>query len=155
MTATTAVLTGLLIFGACVWIGGLIAIVVVARVASATLDPGARVAFFRGLGRAYGIVGTAALALAYGTGIALVVGRPWSWQLTATAVVATALVAATAIGIAQARRMSRWRRRLLEQPGETQLAARVRVGAGRAAALRTAIAVLSLALLGLGVLLAS
>lgn len=45
-------LDGLLIFAAAVWVGGLVAIFVVARVAQRTLEPRERVAFFRGLGRA-------------------------------------------------------------------------------------------------------
>jgi uncharacterized membrane protein len=152
---TTAALTGLLIFGAAVWIGGFTAIAVVARSASSTLEPAARVALFRRLGRAYGLVGTCALALAYGTGAALVYGRPWSATLTATAAVATALVAATAIGVVQARRMSRLRRHALDLHDDAPLGARVRRGALRAALLRGAIGGLSLALLALGVLLGS
>lgn len=150
---TTATLTGLLIFGTSVWVGGLIAIAVVARVATATLEPAARVGFFRGLGRAYGIVGTAALALAYGTGAALLYGRSWSGTLIAAVAVAAALAAMLAVGVAQARRMTRLRRRSLDVPGDTDIAHRVRRGAARAGALRELIAVLSLTLLALGVTL--
>ena len=53
----------LLIAGS-VWVGGYVAIGVVARVTVRTLGPADRVAFFRALGRMYGIVGTVALALA-------------------------------------------------------------------------------------------
>lgn len=151
MSTGDAVLTGLLIFAATVWVGGLIAIVVVARVARATLDPASRVAFFRGLGRSFGIVATGALALAYSTGAALVVGRPWDGELTATAIVATALVVTTAIGVVQARRMSRLRNRLLSAPHNSELATQVRRGAQRAGVLRGLIALLSLALLALGI----
>ena len=148
-----AALTGVLITATAVWIGGLVALAVVARVAGRTLEPAARVALFRGLGRSYGIVGTGALAIAYGTGASLVYGRSWDGLLTATAVVATALVAVTGVGIAQARRMSRLRRLALDRPDDVGLVARVRRGAGRAAALRALIALLSFALLALGVLL--
>jgi uncharacterized membrane protein len=150
---TTAVLTGVLIFAATIWVGGLVAIAVVARVAAATLDPAGRVAFFRGLGRAYGVVGTAALATAYGVGAALVHDRAWDRALTATAVVAAALAVILAIGVAQARRMTRLRRRALDHPDDTELTAQVRRGAGRAGMLRSFIALLSLTLLSLGVLL--
>lgn len=153
MSVATDALTGLLIFAATVWVGGLVAIAVVARVAGRTLPPDVRVAFFRGLGRSYAVVGTAALALAYGTGAAILYGRSWDGWLTATAVVATGLVAATAIGVAQARRMSRLRQQALGRPGDTDLGDRVGRGAARAGALRGAIALLSLALLALGVLL--
>jgi uncharacterized membrane protein len=153
--ATTAALTGVLVTATAVWVGGLVAIAVVARVASQTLDPAARVAFFRGLGRSYGIVGTTALAVAYGTGASLVYGRSWDGRLTATTVVAIALLGVTGSGMAQARRMSRLRRLALDQPNNGELVNRVRRGAGRAGTLRTLIVVLSLVLLALGVLLST
>lgn len=149
----TAALSGVLILATSVWIGGLVAIAVVARVATRTLHPGARVAFFRALGRAYGVVGTLALALGYGAGAALVYDRPWDGLLSATATVAGGLVATTAFGVVQARRMSRLRLAALNQPTDDVLAGAVDRGAGRAGTLRGLIALLSLALLGLGVLL--
>lgn len=151
MSHTSATLTGLLIFGTSVWVGGLIAIAVVARVATATLDPAARIGFFRGLGRAYGIIGTVALALAYGTGAALLDGRSWSVTLSAAVAVAATLVLTLAIGVAQARRMTRLRRSALGAPDDAEIARQVRSGATRASALRGLIALLSLALLALGV----
>lgn len=150
---TSSVLTGVLVLAAAVWVGGLVAIALVARVATATLDPSGRIAFFRGLGRTYGVVGTTALAVAYASGAALVYDRDWDGVLIAAAVVATALAATLAVGVAQARRMSRLRRRALEHADDAHLAQRVRRGAGRAGALRGLIALLSLALLSLGVLL--
>jgi hypothetical protein len=152
MTDTaTATLTGLLIFASSIWIGGLFAIAVVARVATATLDATARVTFFRGLGRAYGIVGTAALALAYGAGAALLYGREWSGVLIAAVTVAAALAATLAVGVVQARRMTRLRRQSLAVPHDEVLASRVHRDAARAGGLRALIALLSLALLALGV----
>lgn len=151
---TTAALSGVLILATSVWVGGLVAIAVVARVATRTLDPGARVAFFRALGRTYGVVGTLALALAYGAGAALLLDRPWDALLAATATVASTLVATTAFGVIQARRMSRLRRAALDQPTNEVLAHAVHRGASRAGTLRGLIALLSLALLWLGVLLA-
>ena len=148
---TTATLTGLLIFASSIWIGGLFAIAVVARVATAALDTATRVAFFRGLGRAYGVVGTAALALAYGTGAALLYGRSWSGTLVAAVALAIALAAALAGGVVQARRMTRLRRQSLDQPRDADLATRLHRGAARAGALRGLIAVLSLALLAIGI----
>ncbi|HEY5335994.1 MAG TPA: hypothetical protein VIJ71_08235 [Mycobacteriales bacterium] len=155
MHETSAAVTGLLIFAGAIWVGGLVAIAVVARVATRSLDAAARVRFFRGLGRTYGIVGTTALVVAYGAGAYLAYGRPWNGQLTATATVATALVVVTAAGIISARRMSRLRRRLLEQPADTELAAAVHGGATQAGVLRGLIAVLSIALLALAVLVGS
>ncbi|HVV77085.1 MAG TPA: hypothetical protein VHC43_13725 [Mycobacteriales bacterium] len=150
---TTATLTGFLIFGASVWVGGLIAIAIVARVATGALEPPVRVAFFRDLGRVYGIAGTAALALAYGTGAALLVGRAWSGPLIAAVVIAALLAATLAVGVAQARRMTRLRRRSLELLDDVALAGSVRRGSAVAHALRACIAVLSLALMALGIAL--
>jgi putative copper export protein len=45
------VLVFVALVAACVWVGGFVAIAVVARVARRQLERGARVAFFRALGR--------------------------------------------------------------------------------------------------------
>lgn len=148
-------LTAVLVLATAVWIGGLVAIFVVARVAHATLGAGERVAFFRVLGRAYGLAGGIALATALASGAVLASTYRWDGQLTASTVVAAALVAATVAGVAQARRMTRLRQGALRDPGSPELAAKVRRGARSAAALRTAIAALSLALLALGTVIAT
>ena len=109
-----------------------------------------RVAFFRALGRAYGLVGGIALVVALADGAVLASRRPWDGTLTASAVLAAGLVAATAGGVAQVRRMTRLRRSALQRPGSGQMAARVRRGSRTAAVLRAVIAALSLALLSLG-----
>ena len=128
-----------------IWIGGLVVIFLVARIASRTLDPEYRVAFFRGLGRAYGILGTGALLVALGTG-AILVDQEHGWDSLAIAgaVLAGALLLATGLGMAQARAMTRLRRRALGEPG---LADRVRQGATLAGVLRSAIGMLTFALL--------
>lgn len=89
-------LEGMLILATAVWTGGLVAIFVVARVARHTLMPRDRVAFFRGLGRAYGPVGGIALAMALGCGAALLYGRAWDGTLIAATVIAACLVLVTA-----------------------------------------------------------
>ena len=150
-SSTVSVLTAVLILAAAIWLGGLVTIAVVARVASATLVPSARVEFFQGLGRAYGVVGGTALVIAYGTGAALVHDRPWDGLLTGTAVVAAALAATLAAGIVQARRMTRLRRSAIDGGADAGLAEQVRHGAQRAGALRGLIGMLSLGLLALGV----
>lgn len=150
---TTTALTGLLVFATSIWLGGLIAIAVVARVASRTLNTAARITFFRALGRSYGIVGAAALAVVYGTGAALLDGRPWGGTRIAALVVAAALAATLAVGVVQARQMTRLRRRSLEAPDAAEIIDRVHRGARRAGGLRGVIALLSLGLLALGVTL--
>ena len=149
----TGILSGFLVLAACIWTGGLVAIFVVARIARRTLGPTDRVAFFRGLGQAYGPVGGASLTVALGCGAALLSGRAWNAALTVAVVVAAGLVAVTGAGVAQARHMTRIRRGALASPGNPVLARQVRLGAVRAAALRSAIAVLTMALLAIGVLL--
>jgi uncharacterized membrane protein len=148
-------LAAVLVLATAVWIGGLVAIFVVARVAHATLGAAERVTFFRGLGRAYGPVGGAALTVSLASGAVLASAQRWNGPLTASTAVAAALVAVTAAGVVQARRMTRLRQDALRAPGIAELTARVRGGARRAAILRAAIAALSLALLALGAVIAT
>ena len=141
--AASAPLVAVELVAASIWVGGLIAIFIVARAASATLGPAERIAFFRALGRSYGIVGSVSLLVALAVGAILLDGHPWDGLLIATAIVAGALVLALATGIGQARAMTRLRRRALEAP---ELGESVRRGAALASALRGVIAVLTLTL---------
>lgn len=150
-----ATLLGIFALAAAIWVGGFVAIGVVARVAVRTLPPDRRVAFFRGLGRSYGVVGGTALLVALGTGAALLSDRAWSTTLTVATAVAAGLVLATAAGVVQARRMTRLRRARLQEPDNPQLAARIRTGARNATLLRATIGLLSLTLIALGSLLAT
>jgi len=150
----TAALVFVALLAACVWVGGFVAIAVVARVARRQLEPGARVAFFRALGRSYGVVGGIALAVALASGAALLAHQAWDATALAAILVAVALVLATVAGVAQARGMTRLRGSALRNADEA-LAARVRTGAARAAVLRAAIGALSVALLALGAVLAA
>lgn len=152
---TRAVLLGVFTLSSCVWVGGYVAIVVVARVASRTLKPAHRVAFFRALGRSYLLVGLPALVVALGTGAGLASERHWGATLVAAAVVATALVISLAVGVVQARRMTRLRAAALAAPEQLELKRRVSHGAHSAALPRAAIGLLSLALIALGSLLAT
>lgn len=155
MTAPLAASVPLLVIhalAASIWVGGLVAIFVVARAASATLGQAQRIALFRALGRAYGVVGSVALLVALASGALLLRGHPWDGLMIATAVVAAALLAVTAAGMAQARAMSGLRRRALNS---ASLGDRVRRGAILASALRAAIGLLTLALVVLGAALAA
>lgn len=140
--------------GACVWVGGFVTIVVVARVARRVLERPAQVAFFRTLGRRYLLVGVPALALAMGAGGALLSDRPWDGRALAAVLVCAALGVVLAAGVAQARAMSRLRGRLLAAPGDDTLGEQVRRGAVQAVVLRALIGALSLALLALAAVLA-
>lgn len=147
MLAHNSVLIAVEILASSVWVGSFVCLTVVTSTARASLDATSRVAFFRRLGRRYGVVGSVALAVAIGVGLAMI-WPPSSWgQLEDSAVaLAAALVVATATGVRQARRMTRLRRRLLANDTDEQLAARVQRGAIVAVSLRTLIGVLTLAL---------
>ncbi len=147
-------LTFAALLGACIWVGGFVAIVVVVRAARGQLNPAAQIAFFRALGRSYLPVGCVGLALALGAGGALLAGRRWDGLALATVLVAAALVLALAVGVAQARGMTRLRAHLVKLPDDAPLRARVERGARRAALLRAAIGLLTLALLALASALA-
>lgn len=156
MSATTqAILLGVFMLASCIWVGGYVAITVVARVASRTLAPGQRVAFFRALGRTYLLLGLPALLVAFGTGAGLLTDHSWDGLLTAAVVVAATLVVALAIAVVQARRMTRLRSTALSAPEDRKASARVQHGARLAMLLRAVIGLLSLALIALGALLAT
>lgn len=154
-TAGSAVILTLLVLATSVWAGGVVTTVVVARVATRTLSPAMRVAFFQSFGRAYGIIGPAALAVALVTGAALLRGRPWDGLLAATAAAAALLMTTTGVGMAQARRMTRLRRVALDSPDDPGSAIQVRRGARWAAVLRASIAGFTLVLIVLGSVLAT
>jgi uncharacterized membrane protein len=147
-------LTAVLVLATSVWIGGYVAIAVVARAADRTLPPPTRIAFFRSFGRQYAVVGTSALLVALATGGALLSDRSWTGSATAAVVIAAALLVCAVGGMAQARRMTRLRHAAAKHRDDGDLAERVRHGARQATWLRLTIGVLSLALLALGVLLA-
>lgn len=148
-SAAHAVLVGVLLLAAAIWVGGFVALVVVARVARRALEPTARVVFFRMLGRRYGVVGSLALLVGLATGAVLLTGRPWNGLLVAIVTVAGLLVVGTVVGVVQARRMTRLRRDALRDPDDAALAGRVRRVARRAALLRASIGGSSLALIAL------
>lgn len=155
MATTSPLLVFAALLGACVWVGGFVAIVVVTRVARRTLEPRAQVAFFRALGRSYGLVSGSALAVALIGGAALLSDERWTGTTLATVVVAGALLVATAAGVIQARGMTRLRQRAIDEPNDPALAARVRRGAVCAGALRATIGILSVGLLALAAVLAT
>lgn len=145
-----AVLLSVLVLATSIWVGGYVAIVVVARSASASLEPGARVAFFRTLGRGYLWVGFPALLIALVTGGVLVRDHAWDGLLVTTVVVTTVLLASFGVAVVQARRMGRLRRNLLDDPDNGRLRQQVRRGARAAGSLRAVLGLLSIALVVLG-----
>ncbi|MEO5745360.1 MAG: hypothetical protein ABIQ53_12340 [Terracoccus sp.] len=150
-----ALLVAVLVLATSVWVGGYVAIVVVARTAAATLEPAVRVQFFRSLGRRYLWVGGPALLVALMTGTVLLRDHVWNSLLTATTVAAFALSALLAVAVGQARRMTRLRRRSVADPANTRLTQQVTRAARAAAAHRALLGLLTLALVVLGAFLAT
>lgn len=105
-------LVALEILAACVWVGSIACLAVVTRAARKVLDGPSQVSLFRAVGRSYATVGTVSLLVAIGAGL-VIVWPPSSWPATidAAAALAGLLVLATAAGMAQARAMTRLRRR--------------------------------------------
>lgn len=134
------------IVAASVWIGSLACLAVVSAAARAVLDGPAQVAFFRGVGRRYGTLGTAALVAAIAAGLALA-WPPSSWTAAIGAAVALSgvLVLVTLAGMAQARAMTRLRARSFARAGDAAAADAVRRGRRVADTLRGALALLTLA----------
>lgn len=141
--AWESTLFGILLLAGALWIGGMITVILVARISSATLEPTARVAFFRTFGRVYGIIWTIVLLVGMIAGGILLGTAAWTGLSTAMAVLAALLVVSLAWGIVQAVHMSRLRRAATE---DDALHPTVRRRAGAAAALRAVIAVVTVAL---------
>jgi uncharacterized membrane protein len=136
---------------ASVWVGSLVCLAVVSVAAKQALDGQSRVALFRRVGRLYGLVGTGSLLAAIGVGLA-VAWPPSQMDTTVVALflLAALLVLATIAGMAQARRMTVNRQRLLAAPHDQAAADRVRRGTGVAGALRGSLALITLAIVLLG-----
>ena len=134
------------LLAASIWIGGFVAIGVVARVARTQLEPVQRVAFFRHLGRTYLRVGGAALAVTLVCGGVLLASGPWTTTKAVAVAVGVCLAAVTVAGVLQARAMTRLRQEQLRNPN-AWLNARIRRQETRAMVLRAAIGLLTLALL--------
>ena len=148
-----ALLLSVFVVATSIWVGGYVAIGVVARAATTTLDGPGRVAFFRSLGRSYLWVGTPALLVALATGAALLRGHRWDALVAATIATAVLLLVGLAVGVVQARAMTRLRSRSVRQPSDAGLAEQVRTGAHRATALRAVIGLLTIAMVVLGAFL--
>ncbi len=148
-----ALLVAVLVLATSAWVGGYVAVVVVARTAAATLEPAVRVRFFRSLGRRYLWVAGPALLVALVTGAVLLRDHDWNGLLTATTVAAFALLALLAVAVGQARRMTKLRRRSVADPANTRLTQQVATAARGAAALRALLGLLTLALVFLGAFL--
>lgn len=144
-----------LVLATSVWVGGYVAIAVVARVASSSLNAADRIAFFRWLGRTYLPVGSAALICALLSGAVLLWGRPLDGLLVVTVTAALLLVVLLAVAVSQARAMTRVRAAALAAPNDATLSSQVLSGGRAAGALRALLGLLSLVLVVLGCVMAA
>lgn len=147
MLAMSTPLVAVELLAACIWVGSLVCLALVANVARKVLDGPSQVTFFRAVGRRYGMVGTGSLLVAIGAGLALT-WPPASWSPTIDAAVALAgvLVLATAVGMIQARQMTTLRRQAMGAPDDQIVAGAVRRGRLVAGALRGLMALVTLAI---------
>lgn len=145
------------ILASAIWVGGVVPLVVMARVTAGTLAPADRVKVFRGVGKRYGPIATAALVVAVGLGVVLSWGHPRDAAYWVGCAAAAALFVVTYAGVRQARGMTRLRHAALSGEGAAFAAvgARVARAARRAAALRGLIVALTLMLVVLGSVLAT
>ena len=147
MLAMSTPLVAVELLAACIWVGSLVCLALVANVARKVLDGPSQVTFFRAVGRRYGMVGTGSLLVAIGAGLALA-WPPASWSSTIDAAVALAgvLVLATAVGMIQARQMMTLRRQAMGAPDDQIVAGAIRRGRLVAGALRGLMALVTLAI---------
>jgi hypothetical protein len=145
----TAITVGIL--SASTWIGSLVCLAAVSRVARRDLSGSARITLFRGVGRLYRMIGTTSLLTS------IVIGLALAWPVTrnrgtvtAMFVLSAALVGITVAGMAQARRMTAARQRLLERSSDAELVRLVQRGGVVAATLRGAIGLVTLTIVVLG-----
>jgi uncharacterized membrane protein len=128
-----------------IWLGGLVAIAIVSRIARRQLDVSMQIAFFRSLGRRYLAVGGGSLALALASGGLLLARGEWTTAKVTAVALGAALAIATLLAIRQARATARMRQRAAPADAEP-----VRAAAARAALLRGCVGALTVALVGVG-----
>jgi uncharacterized membrane protein len=147
MLATSAPLVAVELITASIWVGGMVCLAIVAKAARGVLDESSQVAFFRAVGRRYGMVGTASLLIAIAASLALSLPpSSWSRTIDAAAVLASVLVVATIAGMMQARAMTALRRKLIANTRDSSTAVALRRGRLLANGIRGLMALVTLAI---------
>ena len=151
MHAGRTILIAVEMLAGSIWMGSMVCLALVSSVARRVLDVRSRVALFRSIGRVYGVVGTGALLLAIAAGVAIA-GRPshWSVAVATSIILSVLLVAFTGVGMMQARAMTRYRQRAVDDPHDESAATLIRRGARTASAVRGAMGFVTLIILALG-----
>ena len=147
------VLIGLLTLGVGAWIGGFATVMVISRTSRSVLVPADRVAYFRRFGRGYAVVASVMILLVILPSAILVSEDSLRPLAIATLATACALVLITAVGIRQARKMTRLRTMALDADDDRASDA-VRRGASAAIVLRSTIGIGSLTLIALALAIA-
>ena len=145
----TSVAVFVLLLATSIWIGGFVAIAIVARVARHELDLPTRIAFFRRLGRRYLVVGGGSLAVALASGGSLLALGDWTPTKTVAVALGLTLALATVVGVIQARDLTRMRARNIVAQNAASVEGE-RSAVARAALLRASIGALTFALLAVG-----
>lgn len=145
MLPTADILDTLNLLGAMIWTGGMVAVTVATVAARQTLEPQQQVRFFAALGRRYGVVSGAALAVFMVSGL-IIAGDPADWTGTEAAIAALAVAAAalTVVGVINARAVQRLRSQVIEA-GDRDSDPRLRSTRRTATVLRALIAVVTVA----------
>ena len=147
MLATSAPLVAVELIATSIWVGGMVCLAIVAKAARGVLDESSQVAFFRAVGRRYGMVGTASLLIAIAASLALSLPpSSWSRTIDAAAVLASVLVVATIAGMMQARAMTALRRKLIANTRDSSTAVALRRGRLLANGIRGLMALMTLAI---------
>jgi hypothetical protein len=125
MTVTRTIAISVVLLGGSIWIGSMVCLAVVARVATQVLSTTDRVELFADVGRIYRVLGTTALVAAACAAAALA-GDPADWDaLTLTAfVLGGFLLGLSLAGMRQAHRMTTMRRALAPSSAQLRRAAR-------------------------------
>jgi hypothetical protein len=133
-----------------IWLGGLVAIAIVSRIARRQLDVSMQIAFFRSLGRRYLAVGGGSLAAALGSGVLLLGRGEWTTAKAAAVALGVALAVAALLAIRQARATARMRQRAVAGSEAVGEAEPIEAAAARAALLRGCVGTLTVALVAVG-----
>lgn len=130
---------------ACIWVGSMVCLAVVANAARRVLEPRAQVPFFRTVGRRYGLLGTGSLLVAIGCGLVLS-WPPSNWSAVTEAAIGASggLLLISLVAMGQARAMTRLRLQAALAPADRAVATAVRRGGVLAGALRGVMALLTL-----------
>ncbi|MEO7126981.1 MAG: hypothetical protein ABI382_03965 [Nakamurella sp.] len=147
------ILLALVIIGTGMWIGGMVAVTMLAIISKRALEPAVRAAFFRRFARTYFPTFGAGLVVAAIAGFFMLIARGWDGIAWAITILVIVILIALAFGVVQARAMSRLRTHAAELGSDTDadLTRRIASGARSAALLRGSLGVLSLAVFVLAI----